>query len=316
MAWAIAGGKDRPSVRTLRASNPGFTFHSAPSVRSISPAPTSSTSVNAISAATSALCAPCRAPVFPRPPSFTNSCKSWRAVRNAGASPKQIPASREMAAAKISAWPSTPTSEARGKVTGSKRNAACVPSAASTTPNPPPIAAIKMLSVKSWRMIRFCPAPSAARIANSWARALERASSRFATFTQAINSTNPTAPNRTPKTGCTDPNIRWRKGISVAPIPWSVSGYAWARSRVTRSISARACSILTPAFNRPIPPTPRPAPRSTARWARKFRSCAACPASRNFPEPRRRSCARRRRVSGSSPARPVSRLICVSKNRR
>ena len=44
--------------------------------------------------------------------------------------------------------------------------------------------------------MRIRPAPSARRISNSRCRAEPRTSVRFAAFTQAIRSTNTTAPNR------------------------------------------------------------------------------------------------------------------------
>ena len=53
------------------------------------------------------------------------------------------------------------------------------------------------LSVSSCRMMRPRPAPMAARIAISRRRPTARASSRFATFAQAISSTKLTAPTST-----------------------------------------------------------------------------------------------------------------------
>src|SRR5882724_9258572 len=212
------GGSENPNVRTFFASNPGFTFHSAVKVRIISPAPTSKTSASAISAATSARCTRWRVPLPPRPPSLRARCAVAFVVLNAGISPKQIPASNEIAAAKIRTRPSIPASEERGSVIGSTRNAAFVPLAASSTPSPPPIAASKMLSVSSCRRIRPWPAPRALRIANSCVRAIERASRRLATFTQAISSTNPTAPNNNSRNGFTCASMLLRIGAAVIPM--------------------------------------------------------------------------------------------------
>ena len=52
-------------------------------------------------------------------------------------------------------------------------------------------------------MMRARAAPSAVRIASSRARALPRASSRFATFAHAMSSTKPTAASSTSSAGRT-----------------------------------------------------------------------------------------------------------------
>ena len=224
LAFIIDGGSENPNVKTLSASKPGFTFESAASVRIINPAPISRTSASAISAATSAPCVRWRVPLPPRPPSFKVPCRSRRAVLSAGVNPKKSPASNDSAAAKIKTRPSTPTSSARGSVAGSAPSIARVPVAASSTPSPPPIAASNVLSVKSCWTIRLCPAPRAARIENSCARLLARTSKRFATFTHAISSTKPTAPDSTNRNVCTFPSVHFRSGISAAPTPLSASG--------------------------------------------------------------------------------------------
>ena len=60
----------------------------------------------------------------------------------------------------------------------------------------PPIAESTRLSVRSWRMTRRRPAPSAERIASSRVRTVARASSRLATLAQQMRSTNPTTPRK------------------------------------------------------------------------------------------------------------------------
>ena len=61
----------------------------------------------------------------------------------------------------------------------------------------PPAIARSALSVSSWRTSRPRPAPSAARTAISGCRAPPFARAcRFATFAQAMSSTNPTAPEQ------------------------------------------------------------------------------------------------------------------------
>jgi hypothetical protein len=62
----------------------------------------------------------------------------------------------------------------------------------------------RTLSVNNWRTTRQRSAPSAARMANSRFRAVERANSRLATLAQAMISTNPTAPTSSSSVdGCT-----------------------------------------------------------------------------------------------------------------
>ncbi len=136
---------------------------------------------------------------------------------------------------------SRPISFARGKVAGKFCNANLVPQDASNKPSPPPARANNMLSVSNWRTILPRAAPSAARTANSRVLPVERAISKLATFTQAIRSTNPTAASRTSRSGRKLPTICSLRGMRVAPMPVSASGYAAAKSPVTRFMSARAC---------------------------------------------------------------------------
>ena len=62
----------------------------------------------------------------------------------------------------------------------------------SINPVTPPTSASIRLSVSNWRTRRPRPAPSASRIAISFCRPVERASSRFATLAHAMRSTRPT----------------------------------------------------------------------------------------------------------------------------
>ena len=79
---------------------------------------------------------------------------------------------------------------------GIAANNRSIPHSASTNPSAPPIEPSSKLSVRSCRQILFRLAPSAARIASSFWRAVARASNRLATFTHAINNTNATTPSR------------------------------------------------------------------------------------------------------------------------
>ena len=72
----------------------------------------------------------------------------------------------------------------------------------STTPSVPPRSASNRLSVMSCANSRPRLAPIDARTASSRCRAVPRASSRLATFTQAISSTKPTTPSSSQSAVC------------------------------------------------------------------------------------------------------------------
>ncbi len=81
------------------------------------------------------------------------------------------------------------------------------PNQATAIPSAPPASDSTVLSVSSWRTMRPRLAPSAARIPNSRWRAVERASSRPATFAHAISNTRITAPNGSGTVPLTSPTI-------------------------------------------------------------------------------------------------------------
>ena len=116
----------------------------------------------------------------------------------------------------------------------------------------PPATPSKTLSVSNWRITRAGLAPRAARIANSRVRPVERARRRLATLTQAIKSTKLTAPSSTSRIPFTLPTTSALRGISETPVPLSASGYAAARFSAMRFMSARASSMVTPGFRRPM----------------------------------------------------------------
>ena len=216
----------------------------------------------AISAATRTLCKRCLAPLEPRPPSFSVSFNFGRRSFSAGASPNSIPVSTDNPAVKPSTCQSIPISSARGNASGSAASTDVVPAFATINPSAPPAAPRSTLSVSNCRITRHGLAPSAARIANSLVRPVERASNRFATFAHAMSSTKLTAPSSTSKMPLTSPTIWVFSGTSVMPDPLLESGYASARLFAIASTSARACSIVTPAFSRPTTRVPIPMRRS------------------------------------------------------
>ena len=134
---------------------------------------------------------------------------------------------------------------------GINRAIAGIPAIARHTPATPPSSATRKLSVRIWRTIRPRLAPMAMRSAISLARTAPRIRNRFATFAQATRSTKIAAPSSTSIAGRTSPENASRSGCRLTP-NWSLaSGYARARPAAMVSISARACSIRTPAASRP-----------------------------------------------------------------
>ncbi len=102
-------------------------------------------------------------------------------------------------------------------------------------------------------MRRLRRAPRAIRTAISLCRSAARASSRFATFAQAISRTNATAPRRSMSAGRRSPTNdleqRLERSCSARAFEF---GYCSARRLAMPTTSARACSTLTPGFRRPM----------------------------------------------------------------
>lgn len=179
-----------------------------------------------------------------------------------GTKPNTIATSIEVARVNSKILTSSPISSARGKASGIALIAVRVAHTAKSNPAAPPAQARRMLSVSNCLMARPCVAPSAARIANSRARPVERARSKLATFAQAISSTNPTAPSNTNSIGATSPTMSSLNGFTNIPVPLFTSGYASARFRATESMSKRACASVTSGFILAIPIVPTLAWRS------------------------------------------------------
>ena len=184
-------------VSTPSGLIPALTFCKLMKLLIINPAPTSSTSESAISAATSRLRRRCCPPPAPlRPPSFSVSFKSGFEASSAGAVPNTKPVNSEHAAVNPNTRPSRSNFIQKGMSMGIALSSRSSPHSASTNPSAPLIKPSSKLSVSSCRKMRLRFAPSAARIAISFCRAVARASNRLATFTQAINNTKPTTPSR------------------------------------------------------------------------------------------------------------------------
>ncbi len=129
----------------------------------------------------------------------------------------------------------------------------------------------RTLSVRSWRSSRPWPAPRAVRTANSASRAATRARSRFATLTQAMSRTRPTAPRSTSRGRRTSPTVACWRETAVPPSPSSASGYCFARRSAIVATSCRARSTETPGLRRPMTrryQAPRLFVRNTSSYSR------------------------------------------------
>jgi hypothetical protein len=98
---------------------------------------------------------------------------------------------------KTSTGPSTAIAPSRGTSFGWSAWIHSIAASEPITPRAPPRTESSTLAVSSWRRICRRVPPSATRTAISFSRASARASSRFATFAQAISSTKPTEPAST-----------------------------------------------------------------------------------------------------------------------
>ena len=133
---------------------------------------------------------------------------------------------------------STDRSGRRGIDVGPSSTSARTKQKATPAPAAPPSIPRTRLSVSncaiSWRRL----APRAARTATSRPRACPRASSRFATFAQAMSSTSVTEPNRVTNVGRMPRTIRSCSGVANSVASFSVWGNSVARR------SATVCSAV------------------------------------------------------------------------
>ncbi len=112
-------------------------------------------------------------------------------------------------------------------------------------------------SVSSCRINRQRLAPSERRTAISFWRTAARASNRFATFAQAINSTRPTIVINRPPAITTFPRnpgliVACASGTTVIFRPPFSLGYSLASWLAIVLRFASACCTLTPGFSRPV----------------------------------------------------------------
>ena len=148
----------------------------------------------------------------------------------------------------------------------------------------PPASETKMLSVRSWRMMRPREAPKACRIASSRILADERATRRLAMLTATIKRTNPTAANSTTNVGRTLP-VRFCSTGSIRKDHFEASGYSFGKVRESCAVKAfkrwRACSTVKPGFSRAM----APGSRRCERWGAGKGSAVYPAAAHNSTSP-------------------------------
>ncbi len=245
-------------VSTLVASKPGSTLRSATAVRTSSAEPMSSTRARATSSTTStARVLFCRNPLPERPlPSLRVVLRSSREAWSAGMSPNRMPVAIDSAIVNARTRQSTVTTEpfspTRGRPAVFTASSARIPAVPRSRPSAPPANDSMRLSVSSCRMMRPRPAPMAARTAISRLRVVARASSRFATFAQAMSSTKLTAPSSSQSVGRTFATSASRSGSALKNVSRpSALGNLRVYSAAETFSRACACSRVTPRLSRP-----------------------------------------------------------------
>ena len=152
----------------------------------------------------------------------------------------------------------------RGSPGGLRATSARTPASATIIPTAPPISASSRLSVSTCRVSRPCPAPSAARIANSPRRCAPRASSRLVTFTHAMARTSVTAPSSARSAGLTARVTSCCSALTTSPCRSDAHG--------TRGNSGSGCAAIASSSDRP--------PSSPTRGCRRPIIRRWCPHSR------------------------------------
>ncbi len=198
------------------------------------PAPHSSMTARANSVTTSQLRRRRPTPsVVPRTPACNIGAIAGREALMAGASPTRMPLTIDTAVVNRRTRRSTPTSLRRGRLRGPIRTRRSTRQSDRITPKNPPAPARSRLSATIGQIRRNRPAPSAARMAISFRRAVARASSRFAMFAVAIKSTSATAPNNTKSAGLTSPTRSPFRGAAFSSQSAGASGNSALTCRAT-----------------------------------------------------------------------------------
>ena len=198
-----AEGSARLNVRAPPVANPHSDRSSAWKLRTVRPAANNSSEASAISETTSAMRMRRLTPAGARPPSFRATFTSCPARFQAGSRPNTTPVTTESASVNISTRGSSrmwlrPTN---ATPSGVSWRSAAIAHHATNSPAAPPARPSTTDSVSICPAIRVRPAPTALRTATSRRRFAAFASSRLATFTHAISSTNADRGEQQPERG-------------------------------------------------------------------------------------------------------------------
>ena len=216
------------------------------------PAPISRMVASASSAAARPLRRRGRAPLDARVACLSTSFRSVFAACHAGAMPKSSPVAIVRASANSRTVRSTRTSGTGSRFAGITELMASTPHSAASNPTAPPMTESTRLSMSSCCSSRARLAPIAVRTAISFCRDAARASSRFATFAgrdqqHAADGARAARPARSAAAGSRRRD-RSRPAESPTPSSRDTAGSTWP---ATTSISACACSSVTPGRRRP-----------------------------------------------------------------
>ena len=196
-------------------------------LRTIRPAPASSSSDSATSATTSSdrTRVRSRPPDDPRVPSLRTSLRSARDPWSAGSRPRRRPAPHVTPITNSRTRQSSRGITKLGSPAGASAAIASTDHIARSRPAAAPSALNSSPSAMNCRARRLRFAPSAARIAVSRCRVDARARSRFARLTHAMSSTNPTAASIVSSNGSSCPTVSSLRLNTAAPYFALVSGY-------------------------------------------------------------------------------------------
>ena len=250
-SWYRAPAGRCRNVRRWSVSMPAGCDSTVWKLRSVRPAPTSSSDVSA----TSATIRPKRSARFMltglRPPSLSGSAGSSRTRCHAGSTPASSPVTMHTASVKNE----DRHAEDHGLIRPRHRRQLRREHLHATTPRVTirrrrQRGPSRAHSTRTWRINLPRAAPIAARTAISRRRPAAFASSRLVTLMHAISRMNPTAAISTTSVRSTGPVISSGNDVTCEPCPRLNCGYGFSRSLPMRSISDRACSNDTPGCSR------------------------------------------------------------------
>ena len=192
-----------------------------------------------------------------RPVCFRDALGSPCEICQAGARPKNIPATNEIRPVKTSTGTSICAEDILGTSFGAQAIKRYMSEKAKSAPSAPPASASWRLSVSNCAMILRRLAPNEDRIAISRCRPAARARSKVPMFEHAIKSTRAAEPIKIRSAGRNFPTMSSCKGTSLTPRSRFDSGYFCSRPLAITVIPACACDKFTLASRRPMTENPR-----------------------------------------------------------